>query len=218
MNLHRRNKAAKVMRGRASVLAGLTLACLCAAGCKTTPGGKNEDPLFGLRPPQVAPVPPANASALPGSPPPQASWNSVPPLPTATSADSTAALASLPGARPLRINETQPKTSGTPTVQPIPRDAADSNPALLTTGWTQSTPAVNASIAAPQPQPQLSAEQALSQLKARGALAEKVEPAADGQFTVTALVAMPAGQVRHFEAKRATVPEAVRAILQQIEQ
>jgi hypothetical protein len=213
MNLHRRNKAAKVVRGRASVLAGFTLTCLCAGGCKTTPSGKNEDPLFGLRPPQVAPVPPANASALPGSPP-QASWNNVPPLPTATSADSTAALASLPGARPpLRINEMQPKTSGTPTVQPIPRDAPGSNPALLTTGW-QSTPVVNPSIAAPQ----LSAEQALAQLNARGAVANKVESAGDGQVLVTTLVALPAGQFRHFEARRPTVPEAVRAILKQIDE
>jgi len=216
MNLQQGKRPANLLGGRTSAPAALFLGCLCLSGvtgCKTGTTAKNEDPLFGIKPPQVAPVPPANASNPSGAP--QASWNSVPPPPAATSAGSTAALASLPGARPLRINEAAPGRAATfPTVQPIPRDVPQ-NPALLTTGaWTQATPGQKGSRQT-DAAPVLTADQALAQLTAKGALSHKVETLADGRVRVTAVLSdrMSAGQLRHVEAEAATVSEAVGRLL-----
>lgn len=220
MNMERWQRPVKA-GGRGSALAGLALGCACclaAPGCKSVPDAKNEDPLFGVRPPQVAPVPPAASSPIAN--PPQASWNGVPPPPGAVSSGSTAAMASLPGGnRPLRINEAPPvpASSGGPSVQPLPREPVGGGSGLMTTGgWTQPVPGTVTSL--PPASPQLTQDQALAQLQARGAVGSKVERTANGQFLVSALIADRTGQVRHVEARGATAEDAVQAILREVGQ
>ncbi len=186
-------------------------------GCKTGANAKNNDPLFGVQPPQVAPVPPAgsNGSNLPPTAP-TAAWNNVPPIPRTTSAGSTATLATLPGGRPLRINEQAPgKAPSTgPNVQPIPRDVA-TNPGLLTTGaWAKQTPAINIPSA-----PNISSEQALAQLDQRGVLQYKVDQVPEG-VRLTALVPNRADptQFRSVVATATSVQDAAVAVLQKMEQ
>jgi len=221
--LNQANRRAKPAQRRTSAPAALALCCACCAlvsagsGCKTGAAARKDDPLFGLKPPTVAPLPPSDQAQAP-NPAPQASWNNVPPIPTMTSAGSTAALATLPGARqPLRIHESPPKSSG-PTVQPIPRDVP-ANPGLLTTGGWQQPPPTNASTnAAANPNDQ-TPEQALAQLKARGVLSHKVDAVPEG-VRLTALVpdrSRP-GQFLTREVRAANVQAAVQALLKELGQ
>jgi hypothetical protein len=218
------NRRAKPAPGRTSAPAALALGCACCllvatgSGCKTGAGARKDDPLFGLKPPTVAPVPPSDHAQSPNSPP-QASWNNVPPIPTLTSADSNAALASLPGARPLRINETPPPKSTGPTVQPIPRDVP-TNPGLLTTGGWQQAPATPASTtnASANPIVNQTPEQALALLKQRGVLSHKVDVVPEG-VRLTAVVPdrTRPGQFLTREVRAASVQAAVQALLKQLQ-
>ena len=119
------------------VFVGLGLA-VPLAGCSTTPSTHSGDPLFGEyypKGPNGQPMPAPNPSAQ------KTTSLGVPPYPTANSASSTAAIASnttLPGERPLAINERNaaggtwtntttpavPAGNSTPVPQPIPRDTS----------------------------------------------------------------------------------------------
>src|SRR5262245_57694618 len=154
MNLHKPKILSNRHLGGRAVSAGLGFACLLlsAAGCKFADTKPKDDPLLGVKPPNVTPVPPAT-SPNPGA---QSSRGVTPPIPSATSADSTAALASLPGGRQLSINESSgpppAPTPKTPNVQPIPRDAP-ATPGLLTTGL--STSGISTGVSTPAVTPKL---------------------------------------------------------------
>jgi hypothetical protein len=142
------------------VILGICSAAL--VGCSSTPATHSGDPLFGEyypKGPNGQPLPPPNPAQKTTS-------IGVPPYPAANSASSTAAIAtntSLPGGRPLAINEKNglngslTNTSapagvgiGTPIVQPIPRDttgpvatanpAGTSTPAIATNLGNAATP------------------------------------------------------------------------------
>jgi hypothetical protein len=202
-------------------LAWLGSLCLLAGvlGCNT-PDKKKDDPLFGVKP-QVNPVPPTTGAQTSGI---------VPPIPSTTSTGSTAAVASLPGARPLAIGEmpsTDPAAnpSATPNVQPIPRDAPG-NPALLTTGsWgnstqpLQQTPPITPNLPPPPTTVSPSDDAQFAPLRTRGAVSQKVDNVADG-VRVTAIVPNPnnSSSMRVFEATARDIAAAVQAIVQQIDQ
>jgi hypothetical protein len=225
MSLH---KAKNLANGTASCrthLVWLGTLCLLVGilGCNT-PDKKKDDPLFGVKP-QVNPVPPTTG-ANPGA---QTS-GIVPPIPSATSTGSTAAVASLPGGRPLAIGET-PSTdsaanpSTAPNVQPIPRDVPV-NPALLTTGsWgtstqpLQQTPPITPNLPPPATTVSPADDAQFAPLQARGAVNQKVDNVAEG-VRVTAIVPNRdnSGSMRVFEATARDVPAAVQAIAQQIDQ
>jgi hypothetical protein len=224
------NRRAKPAPGRMSAPAALALCCALlgsGTGCKTGIGPKkNEDPLFGLKPPTVAPIPPSD-QAHANTDSPQASWNNIPPIPTMTSAGSTAALASLPGAKaPLRINDAQPARNTGPTVQPIPRDVP-ANPGLLTTtgGW-QTPPATYAAGGATSPPlnpgnpaANQTPEQALAELKTRGVLSHKIDAVPEG-IRLTALVPdrTRPGQFLTREVRAPSVQAAVQTLLKELAQ
>lgn len=189
---------------------GIASLMLAVVGCKSA---DKEDPLFGVKPPQVNPVPPATSSNPGGAPRAQA-----PPIPGNTSAVSTAALASLPGGRPLAINEPRPaqgsNTTVAPSVQPIPRDAGQA-PALLTTGsWAQNPPATGSY----PPATDNFVDPNFALLQARGASSQKVDQLPQG-VRLTVLVPNRAnpGAVRVYEAVERDVATATQAILQQID-
>lgn len=213
MNLRNPNNLSSRHTVAPALLAGLALACmsLSAAGCKMGDNKPKDDPLLGIKPPNVNPVPPTTG-ANPGA---QSSRGVRPPIPSATSAGSTAALASLPGARQLSINEPSgpaptPKSSGVPNVQPIPRDAP-STPGLLTTGLA--TPAVTPKLPPP------SNVDVFAPLQARGALGRKVEQIPEGvRLTVLVPNRAETGAVRIYEATARDSAAAVQAIVQQIDQ
>ena len=220
MNLHNRNKPPVVSRRGPALAAGFGVACLLlgAVGCNSLQKQK-DDPLLGVKP-QVNPVPPTTG-ANPGS---QARVG-VPPVPIATSSGSTAALASLPGGRPLSINNQAqpgvagpgPNTSSAPIVQPIPRDAP-ATPGLLTTGsWTQpKTPAADNPPSAPAA---AAGDAQFAPLKERGAIGQFVDNMPEG---VHLKVIMPnpnnAGAVRIYAATARDTAAAVQAVVQQIDQ
>ncbi|GEM_PF-4723533 len=221
MNLHKRNQRAHFLATGISVLAGLGLACLLTGtvGCKSA--DKKDDPLFGVKPPQVNPVPPttgANPQARAG----------VPPIPGNTSAGSTAALASMPGSRPLSINAPPPsvpqKISTVPNVQPIPRDVPRT-PGLLATGsWGQQTPPITPNLPAitpnlPPAPGDHSVDAPFAPLQVRGASAQFVDSVPEG---VHLKVLFPnrahSGSVRIYEATARDTAAAVEAVVQQIDQ
>jgi hypothetical protein len=190
--------------------------------------GKKDDPLFGLKAPTVAPLPLSDHSHA-ATDSPQTSWNNIPPIPTMTSAGSTAALASLPGAKaPLRINDAQPNKSGGPTVQPIPRDLP-ANPGLLTTTGGWQTPANHAAGSATgpplnplnpgNPGANPTPEQALAELKTRGVLSHKVDAVPEG-IRLTALVPdrTRPGQFLTREVRASSVQSAVQTLLKELAQ
>ncbi len=200
------------------LLAGwFVMSCLFAAGVGCKSADKKDDPLFGVKPPTVNPVPPTTGANL-GTP-----NRGVPPIPDNTSAGSTAALASLPGGKALAINNPQapapPPTSPTgPTVQPIPRDVPASTPNLLATGsWTPQTPGMPTSLPAPSSgnfvDPQLAA------LQARGISNPKIENIPEGvRVTVLAPTRGTPDSLQLYTATAGDTAGAVQAILQQIDQ
>jgi len=190
-----------------------------ALGCNT-PDKKKDDPLFGVKPPQVNPVPPT-----PGAAPGAQTRGVVPPIPGATSSGSTAALATLPGGRPLAIDDPRSadpaaNSSATPHVQPIPRELP-TNPALLTTGsWTQptqQTPPITPNLPPPATVP--AGDPQLALLQARGAISQKVDNVAEGvHLTVIVPNRAAPGSMRIFETTARDVTAAVQAIVEQIDQ
>lgn len=215
MNLRNRNNLSSRHPSGQALLAGLGIACLLlsVAGCKFGDTKPKDDPLLGVKPSNVNPVPPTTG-ANPGA---QSSRGVAPPIPGATSAGSTAALASLPGARQLSINDSSgrppaptPKTSGAPNVQPIPRDTP-TTPGLLTTGL--STPAVTPKLPPP------SNDEIFAPLQARGALSQKVDQIPEGvRLTVLVPNRNDSGAIQVYEAKARDAAAAVQAIVQQIDQ
>lgn len=216
MNLHKEHDPTNRHGGAARavrwpLVVGLALGI---AGCKST-DNKKDDPLFGVRPPNVTAIPPTTGAAPNG--PARAA---VPPVPGNTSAGSTASLATLPGARPLAINEARPvgrgpATTGGPVVQPIPREEPAA-PYLLTTGaWTQPpfAPASNPAPSGNFVDPDLAA------LQARGGVNPRVETAPEG---VRLTVMMPnranPGAMRFFDVTARDTRSAVEAVLQQVDQ
>lgn len=214
MNLHNPNKLAP--RLPRAVLAGLGLSCLLTGtiGCKSA--DKKDDPLFGVKPPQVNPVPPTTG-ANPGA----QSRTSVPPIPGSTSGGSAAALASLPNGRPLAINNTPPtapqKNSTAPNVQPIPRDVPPT-PGLLTTGtWGQTASPIAPNV--PPASGGHSPDAQFAPLQARGASAQFVEPIPEGVHLRVLVPGRGAtGSARVFEARARDTAAAVQAVVQQIDQ
>lgn len=212
MNLHNRYNLAKASR---AVLAGCGLTCVfIMGGCKSTEKAK-DDPLFGIKQPQVNPIPPTTGSNIPGT-----QSSAVPPIPGSTSAGSNAALASLPGGRPLAINDPRqpaPKANFVPNVQPIPREQP-TVPGLLTTGsWTQSTPPITPNLPAPSGEKPLDNQYA--PLVARGATGQFVDQVAGGvHLKVLVPNRTSPSTVRIFEAEARDVPTAVQAIVEQIDQ
>ena len=218
MNLHKPNNLSPRHSSSPALLAGLGIVCLLlnVAGCKLGDNKPKDDPLLGVKPQNVNPVPPTpTTGANPGA---QSSRGVPPPIPSATSAGSTAALASLPGARQLSINESSgpppaptPKTSGVPNVQPIPRDTP-ATPGLLTTGLT--TPTVT-----PKLPPPSTNDDVFAPLQARGALGQKVDQVPDGvRLTVLIPNRNDMGAVRIYEATARDAAAAVQAVVQQIDQ
>ena len=220
MNLHNRNKLAEV-RCR-PLLAGAGLACLLGiVGCKSTEKTK-DDPLLGVKPAQVNPVPPTTGSSNNSSGIPGAQSRAVPPIPGSTSAGSNAALASLPGGRPLFINDPRqpangatPKTNFVPNVQPIPRESA-TVPGLQTTGsWTQTTPPITPNHPTTTPG---QGDSQFAPLQVRGSIGQFVENVPEG---VRLKVLVPSrtsnGAVRVYDAIARDVPAAVQAIVEQID-
>jgi hypothetical protein len=209
MNLRNRNNPSLRHSSSAILLTGLAISCLLlsAAGCKFADTKPKDDPLLGVKPPNVNPVPPATG-ANPGA---QSSRGVAPPIPGATSAGSTAALASLPGSRQLSINESSgpapaptPKTAGIPNVVPIPLDVPPT-PGVLTTGLSTST-------VTPKLPPPTSPEDVFAPLQARGSLGHKVEQIPEGvRLTVLA-------PNRIYEATARDTAAAVEAVVQQIDQ
>jgi hypothetical protein len=214
MNPHNPNKLALCLPR--AVLAALGLSCFLTAnsGCKTA--DKKDDPLLGVKPPQVNPVPPTTG-ANPGS----QSRAGVPPIPGATSGGSTAALASLPNGRPLAINNGQPSpapqnVSTAPTVQPIPREAPPT-PGLLTTGaWGQQTPAITPNL--PSSTGDHSTDGAFAPLQARGASAHFVEAIPEGVHLRVLVPNRGDAGARVYEARARDTATAVQAVVQQIDQ
>ncbi|MCI0680868.1 MAG: hypothetical protein L0Y71_02090, partial [Gemmataceae bacterium] len=196
MNLHNPNNLSpRPSRGHV-VLVGLAGACLLlsVAGCKFGDSKPKDDPLLGVKPPNVAPVPPTTG-ANPGG---QSSRTTTPPIPAATSAASTAALASLPGARQLSIDTSAPApaptptTSSVPNVHAIPRDAPGA-PGLLTAG--HSTPPITPNL------PPAPGGDVFAPLQARGALGHTVDQIPEGiRLTVLVPDRREPGTVRAYEA------------------
>jgi hypothetical protein len=224
MNLHKPTRSHPRLPDRHAALAWLGAACflLGAGGCSTTSKGPNDDPLFGVRPAQVSPVPGASSGNNPSAG--AQSRAGVPPIPGTTSATSTAALASLPGGRPLSINDPHPaagsggsaNVSTGPSVQPIPREAATA-PGLLTTGsWT--TPPITPK-SPPSASPDHRTDPNFALLQARGATHQKVDNVPEG-VRLTALVASRAdpSAARIYEASARDYGAAAQAVLQHIEQ
>ena len=219
MSLHKQYKLAQRHWTGTFGLAGIGLACLLSGmvGCKSP--DKKDDPLFGVKSPQVNPVPPTTGAQ---------SRTSVPPIPGSTSAGSTAALASMPGSRPLSINAPSPsvpqKITTVPNVQPIPRDAPP-RPGLLTIGaWGRQTPANAPTLPAITPTlPPAPADHAVdpqfASLTVRGASAQFVDILPEGVH-LKVLVPNRAnpGSIRIYEADARDTAAAVQAIVQQIDQ
>ena len=217
MNLHKRNNLAK-HKPVHLIWAWFGAGCLLAAsaGCKSA-DKKNEDPLFGVKPATVNPVPPTTGASLGNQ------QRGVPPIPSNTSAGSTAALASLPGGKALSINNpqaappTNPSASTGPSVQPIPRDVPASNNLLATGSWTQQVPATPTGLPAPSGgsfvDPQLAA------LQARGISNPKIETVPEGvRVTVVAPNRGNPESLQLYTTTAADTASAVQAILQQIDQ
>ena len=215
MNLHNRNKLSTCSRPARVALAGFGVALLLGlAGCKSAE--KKDDPLFGVKPPTVNPVPPTTGAQ---------SRAPVPPIPGNTSAASTAALAGLPGGRSLAINDSRspisagstPNVSTVPNVQPIPRDTPTVRGLLTTGSWTQPLPAITPNLPpAPANNP---VDSQFAPLQARGASAQFVETVPEGVH-LRVLVPHRAnpGAVRIYEATARDTAAAVQGVIQQIDQ
>ncbi|MCS7044912.1 MAG: hypothetical protein NZO58_01010 [Gemmataceae bacterium] len=195
---------------------GLCGFCSSASGCKSANRHKaNDDPLFGVKPPQVSAVPSTSNSL--GSP-----RASLPPLPQSTSATSNAALASLPGSRPLGIADAgagwpAPKSTP-PNVQPVPRDSPRTPPILTTGAWNPEPGAAVKTSGGQQSVP-TGGDPALAPLLSRGAVNPKVEPDPEGvRLTVFVPNSASPGAMRIVTATARDLGAAVQAVLRQIDE
>jgi hypothetical protein len=201
------------------------LLCGFLAGCSLgNKRNKAEDPLLGN--PKGPPGPGAPAAPPPGT----RSQAEVPPIPTASSSPSNAALAAnpLPGSRPLSIGSVDAAatpagtlTSGPsngaklsrpePIVQPIPRDAGSTAP-----GTSAVVPVGTWGAAGQQP---TTTDPIQQKLKDRGVTFQRQEVVSGGiHFSCTVPNPQNPAVTRFFEATAPDYPSAVQAVLQQMDQ
>jgi hypothetical protein len=205
------------------------------AGCTSTPQTHAGDPLFGEyypKGPNGQPMPPPNSGV-------NKTTSGVLPVPPASSATSTAAIANntaLPGGRALAINEkngvdwtltgnpnnnttpAQPTANHPPIVQPVPQDPSYSAPINATSNQSTGN-AVPAGTAPAPPMGMVTTDVLLATLQGKGAVGLKQEAVPDG-VRVSCYVPQAGNpsNLRYMETVARDYPTGLQAILQQIDQ
>jgi hypothetical protein len=181
---------------------------------------KTADPLLGeVHPQNTAPYGPSPPDKSKAANDTKTSALTEPIIPAPTSNAYLASLSKpLPGGKTLAINDGQAPgafqmtASSEPLVRPVPRDPAFANGA-----WG---PPTNGSADTFRPPSSHFVDPQVALLQSRGVTQHRVEPLQDGRVRLTA--ALPqrdnVGQLRTFEVTASDFPQAVQAILQQIDQ